>query len=369
MKKIFSSLILIGLTASILIKPALATNFPDVSEYHQYANEIQYINDNGFVDGFSDGTYKPDQSITRAEFTKIVINAKFDETTINTCMEQNYRPEYENLVFNEDESIFYIEELGEYRLGNLSINGEPFYNEVFPDIPAGVIKNKSILSLSVNFDEFNKFTKYLCIAKTNQIVKGYQDGEFKPENNITYGEALKIAVRTLDSQQNIDKDADLWQYMNRMDQFSARPQTIGETEKDKILTRGEVAHIIQRVNSNYTLLELEPLPSKASYQFIIKRGETHNIPEEGLDFRTRNFGIHCTTSDKNTFIDLDVTKEGNTQQIHLERSCTGLSGGAVEGQSTHEADLYGYHFRLEKVEEKTAWDVDSFEYTISVIEN
>lgn len=320
MQKQFKIAAATAITFAAFIPSVLAGPFSDVNDYHQYANEIDYIKTEGMAGGFSDGSYKPESAITRAEFTKIVINANFNSDEINDCIvEYGY-------FEREDRSIF-------------------------PDI-----------------DINNEFGSYVCMAKENEIISGFSDGTFRPNDNITFGQSSKVAVRTLDPSQNISADADIWAYINYLQEKGARPETVGMDNNDHVMNRGEVAHVIQRVHSEYSPLASEPQVPKATYNFMIKIRSTHSIPEEGLNFRSSNFGIHCTTSN-NTFIDLDVTKNGSTQQVHLERSCTGLSGGDVQGVSTHEADAHGYHYKLVRVHEATAWDVNSFEYYIEVTQN
>ncbi|MBD3362730.1 hypothetical protein GF362_03355 [Candidatus Dojkabacteria bacterium] len=332
-KLIFSSLISIILLISS-INTICAASFPDVPDYHTYANEIQYVKEQGFVDGFTDGTYKPEQSITRAEFTKIVINAGYPEDQIFSCLENNGYTDFENS------------------------ENDPIKQDTFPDLPTENQDNSE-----GGFVLINPFAPYVCLAKHNNVVSGYSDGTFKPENHITYGEALKIAMRTLDTNHDIDKDAPLTDYLNRMDEKNSRPQTIAQGDVNHIMNRGEIAHITQRIHDDYNALEPEPEPPVSS--FMIKPYGTATVAEKGLSISARNFGIHCTTT-KNTFIDLDVTKDGQTNRIHLERSCTGISNHVIQGVSTQEADLYGYHFTLTQVKEMEAWDVNSFEYYVEV---
>ena len=45
-------------------------NFPDVSYDHPFADAIQKLKTRGIVKGYEDGTFKPDQLISRAEFIK-----------------------------------------------------------------------------------------------------------------------------------------------------------------------------------------------------------------------------------------------------------------------------------------------------------
>ena len=39
--------------------------FKDVSEEHPFAEHIKWLKDNNITKGYSDGTYKPEQTITR----------------------------------------------------------------------------------------------------------------------------------------------------------------------------------------------------------------------------------------------------------------------------------------------------------------
>ena len=49
--------------------------FSDVMD-HQYVESILSIQDRDIVQGYPDGTFRPDQGITRAEILKIILEAK-----------------------------------------------------------------------------------------------------------------------------------------------------------------------------------------------------------------------------------------------------------------------------------------------------
>jgi len=40
---------------------------------------------------------------------------------------------------------------------------------------------------------------YVCYAKDHDIVKGYDDGTFKPSRTVIVAEALKMALETFDA--------------------------------------------------------------------------------------------------------------------------------------------------------------------------
>jgi uncharacterized surface protein with fasciclin (FAS1) repeats len=111
-----------------------ALSFPDVPSSNPFFNEITSLTDNGVVSGFADGTFKPNNMVTRGEFVKFVQNGV--------------------LVNKEDTSC-----------------------TPFPDVPST-----------------STFFKHVTTIKCLGIASGFPDGQFKPNQNITRGEATKIAI-------------------------------------------------------------------------------------------------------------------------------------------------------------------------------
>src|SRR5665648_315845 len=53
-----------------------AVTFTDVPTTHPFYAEITQLGDLNIVGGFPDGTYRPDNSVTRQQFAKIIVLAK-----------------------------------------------------------------------------------------------------------------------------------------------------------------------------------------------------------------------------------------------------------------------------------------------------
>ena len=51
-------------------------DFSDL-EGHWAKDTVEQLADEGVISGFEDGTFRPDQSVTRAEFTKMIVQAFF----------------------------------------------------------------------------------------------------------------------------------------------------------------------------------------------------------------------------------------------------------------------------------------------------
>jgi len=70
---------------TVLLPVVAAAAFSDVPSTHLYFSSISYIEDAGIVDGYSDGTFRPENELNRAELTKIIINATFDSSEVANC--------------------------------------------------------------------------------------------------------------------------------------------------------------------------------------------------------------------------------------------------------------------------------------------
>lgn len=118
--------------------------FPDIET--EYISMINNFTSAGIVKGYPDGSFKPNNRITRAEFVNILNNA-FKLQAIN-------------------EGISY------------------------PDIENHWAKNE------------------INILSSNNYIKGYPDGSFKPDNNITRAEVVTLINRIIDIKKENTKIAD-----------------------------------------------------------------------------------------------------------------------------------------------------------------
>ncbi len=181
------------LLTTLLLLPALAAaQLSDVPATHPHADAITYVQRAGVVDGYPDGTYRPDADINRVEFLKILLEAT--DTTVNRCR---------------------------------------FAGSPYSDTEDGAW-----------------YMNYVYIASCENIVDGYPDGTFKPANTINYAEATKIIfgvyAPTFDTAENNCLQSG---YPNWYDAFVCSMSEFGVTPRPNIkpednLTRGEMAQMI-----------------------------------------------------------------------------------------------------------------------------
>jgi len=141
MKSLKKSLVFLVVLTMVLstIAPVFAATPSDVTgtDYEAAVSQLVTL---GVIAGYEDGTFKPDQSITRAEFAKIA------------C---------------------YV--VGVKDAADLSKGATKF-----KDVPAT-----------------HWASGFVNIASEKGLLKGYPDATFKPEANVTYAEAITILVRAL----------------------------------------------------------------------------------------------------------------------------------------------------------------------------
>ncbi len=193
---LFASILLtLGLTA------VAGAQFADVAPSHPHASAITYVQDQGIVSGYGDGSFRPDNAINRAEFTKIMIESAFSDAAIARC-----------------------------GVGGIGLS----------DVQAS-----------------DWFAPYVCVAKQNGVVGGYPDGTFKGGNNVNYAEAAKIVAETFDVGGGTAGNQWYDVYVSALAAASATPRTgIAPTAQ---VTRGEVAEMIYQVKGTPT-----PAPTASS---------------------------------------------------------------------------------------------------------
>lgn len=151
-----------------------------------------------YISGYEDGTFRPDNTITRAEAAAIIArcSADFDENKM-------YASDFTDVSDNEwyANYVGYAAEKG-YIHG---YDGGPFKADI--DITRGELA--VILSKYGSFDgdgictEFSDVpndyyaTGYIKSLYDENIVSGYEDGTFKPDNSVTRAEAVTMMNKVL----------------------------------------------------------------------------------------------------------------------------------------------------------------------------
>ncbi|CEN83265.1 IdeS/Mac family cysteine endopeptidase [Paraclostridium sordellii] len=249
-KKLISSVLL----GSILMTPIYAYANPNLKDIsgHWAKKEINQFISSGYVNGYEDGTFRPDNSITRSEFVKLV-NKYFG--------------------FNNKEDV---------KFSDINTN-DWYYNDI-------------------------------CIASKAGYINGYEDKTFKPNKTITREEVSKILISIKNKQDNIYDKLNKYPDKNKVSNW-AKPYVEGAIEQGYLkgndlgllnptnnITRAESVTILSRVSK-----EKSEIKDETKNEAPVITATEDLILEVGQKFDTSMLNVKVSDKeDKN----LDVKYEG-----------------------------------------------------------
>ncbi|MCB0749405.1 MAG: S-layer homology domain-containing protein, partial [Ignavibacteriae bacterium] len=179
--------------------------FPDVPPNHTFYNYIETLAKYKVVSGYSDGYFRPDDTVTRGQMAKFVANGfgfiKVDESCkrfpdvnknsvfydyIITLKCKGIVTGYSDGYFKPEEPVTRGQAMKFVINGARTAKGDPLFLpksgvNPFPDLPSS-----------------NTFHEYVLSAYSNSIISGFSDGTFKPEDTVTRGAMSKMVSNTRD---------------------------------------------------------------------------------------------------------------------------------------------------------------------------
>jgi uncharacterized protein YkwD len=188
MRRLFLSLMI-----TVIIAPTAFGAFSDVSSFHENKTAIDYLEVHNVIQGYTDGTFRPENNINRAEMMKILIEG------LNIDLDQNK------------------------------------YNNCFPDVK----------------DEW--YAQYICYAKEKDWVIGYPDNKFKPANTISNIEAVKMALNAHKFDLDINYGTSIFGNIQSSEWYypfivtAEKHNLIGEINPGGTYTRADVSELIFRI--------------------------------------------------------------------------------------------------------------------------
>ncbi len=179
-------------------------SFPDTGG-HWADSYIETLANYGIVSGYPDGTFKPDNNTNRAEMSKMAVLAR-QQVAYGEILVATSHLIAQALPFADvDPNAWYYEYVLElYELGVIEGYADGLFRPAQNVSRAEALKI-ILLTADVNVGNgiTNQFSdvppgswymKYIAYAVDNGIVEGYGDGTFKPDQNITRAEITKLIV-------------------------------------------------------------------------------------------------------------------------------------------------------------------------------
>ena len=186
------------------IPMANADNLLSDIEGHWARGTIENMVDKGAVSGYPDGTFKPNNNITRAEFTSLFVKALnlesgsgkvFDDTANHWAKDVIKVANYHGLVNGYSDTLFGPDD---------PITREQMAVMVVNAIKMGSSYGSKTFADSAQISTWAK--ESVDKAAGAGLITGYPDGTFKPQANSTRSEAAVLLERIM---QFIDEESDL----------------------------------------------------------------------------------------------------------------------------------------------------------------
>ena len=170
---------------------------PVDTDEHWAHDCIQTLLEHGIIQGYPDGTIRPENYITRAETAVLVSKALeliekegftgyidfipgWAKGYVKAGSEAEFLKGYPNKTFKPDRNIS--------RQEMAAVLIRAFEKEVNEDVSLGFLDNQEISAWALGYVEAGVYHK---------VIEGYPDDTFRPKNNITRAEAFTIICKLL----------------------------------------------------------------------------------------------------------------------------------------------------------------------------
>ena len=197
MKKVITTLLA---TAMLMSNTAFAKDYPqnfwDVSKDHWAFEYIADLADRGVIDGYDDGSFKPERTVSRAEWAKIMVDAAGvtvnDDSIYFSDMSNHWANKYVNAAMN-------------YLTGYADGSYRPDQTAVREDVTVAMVKLKGYDMSEVDYSVLHNFTDndsissyakaYVAMAISKDLINGFDDNTFRGQDTLTRAEAATLLYR------------------------------------------------------------------------------------------------------------------------------------------------------------------------------
>ncbi len=149
----------------------------------------------GIISGYADGTFRPGNNVTRGQLSKIVANAAGFNEPVSGQRFTDVQPSHTFYQFIERMAARNI--IGGYADGTFRPQNNATRGQI-----SKIVANAARLEEPVSGQTFtdvppsHTFYQFIERMARRGIIGGYSDGTFRPQNNATRGESAKIVANT-----------------------------------------------------------------------------------------------------------------------------------------------------------------------------
>lgn len=195
MKKLIST-ILAGVVF-LSTMTALAKEYPqkfwDVPKDHWAFDYVAELVDRGVIAGYEDGSFKPNNTVTRAEWSKIMVCAAGIPTNDNSVYFSDMQEHW---------AIPYVNAAKNYLTAYSDNTYRPNQAAVREDVTMAMVKLKGYDVSDVDYSYLSNFTDtdsisnnikaYVAVAVEKGLISGFEDNTFRGQATLTRAEAATL---------------------------------------------------------------------------------------------------------------------------------------------------------------------------------
>lgn len=212
MKKIISILLAVMMLCSTAVT-VLAADTPskeypqkfwDVPKDHWAFSYIAELEDRGVIAGYEDGSFKPNKTVTRAEWAKIMVLA----AGLPLVYVFDRGDHYIDAYFYDTLDHWarpYINTAKDYLAGYTDDTFRPDQAAVREDVTVSMVKLKGYDVSEVDYSYLSRFSDvnsisnslkaYVSAAVEKDLIDGFEDGTFRGQDTLTRAEAATLLWR------------------------------------------------------------------------------------------------------------------------------------------------------------------------------
>jgi len=207
--------------------------FKDISSSEWYLSKVAKLVGLGGINGYTDGTFKPNNLITQGEFIKIVV-AVFEGEQQPASKNEHWAMNY----VRQAEKLEYID-AGEYKASELD---KAISRYQMSKIVAKVATARGEDFLPNRADYIYQINDYGYVPETYRcpvlkaftqgLISGYPDGQFKGSQGLTRAEASTVIVRLFDESERVKpKEPVATSEIKKIEEVISNPSAIHDVFK------------------------------------------------------------------------------------------------------------------------------------------
>lgn len=206
-KRILSTMVVVILLLTQTVMAKDYSDYPqrfwDVSKDHWAYSYISELTDKNVISGYEDGSFRPEETVSRAEWSKMLVVAS-GKQPISLEDNKSYAIDY-----NSKEWYYgYINSVVDYM--NFYNDGGNYYfkpnqSASREDVTVSLVKLKGYNVDNVDYSYISKFKdsnsisndlkKYVSVAIEKELISGYEDNTFRGQDTLTRAEAATLLCR------------------------------------------------------------------------------------------------------------------------------------------------------------------------------